>query len=83
MQQYLYPIMVECLEEGGYYAECPMLQGCHVEGDTYAEVMENIEDAIKVILKSYQELNKELPEVPLLQGNTIVTSSIPVAAGAK
>ena len=83
MQQYLYPIMVECLEEGGYYAECPMLQGCHVEGETYAEVMENIEDAIKVIRKSYQELDKKLPEVPLFQGNIIVTSSIPVAVGAK
>ncbi|MCK4905832.1 type II toxin-antitoxin system HicB family antitoxin [bacterium] len=83
MRQYLYPIIVECLEEGGYYAECPILQGCHVEGTTYAEVMENIEDAIKLMLKSYQELNKELPQVPILKGDVIVTSSIPVAVGSK
>ena len=45
--------------------------------------MENIEDAIKVILSSYQELNKELPKIPVLQGDIVVTSSIPVAVGSK
>ncbi len=83
MQQYMYPIIVECLEEGGYYAECPILPGCHVEGKTYAEVMENIEDAIKIILSSYEELNKELPKVPVLQGDIVVTSSIPMAVKSR
>lgn len=46
MKTTLFPIVVECMEEGGYYAECPLLQGCHVEGDTYIEVIENIQDAI-------------------------------------
>ena len=27
----LYPLVIECLAEGGYYAECPVLPGCHVE----------------------------------------------------
>ncbi|MBI2920794.1 MAG: type II toxin-antitoxin system HicB family antitoxin [Planctomycetes bacterium] len=76
---YLFPIMVECLEEGGYYAECPVLQGCHVEGDTYAEAVENLEDAIRLFLKSYRELGKPLPAIPRIQRRTAVTGGIPMA----
>ena len=81
MKSYLYPVVVECMEEGGYYAECPSLQGCHVEGDTYAEVVENIEDAIRVIVESYKELGKRLPDIPMLEGNIVVSANIPVPVG--
>ena len=80
MKTLLYPVVLECLEEGGYYAECPVLQGCHVEGDTYAKAMENLEDAIRVMLLSYQELNLPLPSIPAIDGHLVVTSSIPVRA---
>ncbi|MEA5597767.1 type II toxin-antitoxin system HicB family antitoxin [Rivularia sp. UHCC 0363] len=33
-------------EEGGYWAEVPALPGCITEGDTWEELMANIEDAI-------------------------------------
>ena len=59
----LYPIIVECMEEGGYYAGCPSIQGCHVEGETYIEAIENLTDAIQIIIDSYQELRKLLPDV--------------------
>ena len=78
MKTQLYPIILECLEEGGYYAECPLLQGCHVEGDTYTEALENLEDAIRIMLESYQELEKPLPVIPAIEGHLIVTGSIPV-----
>ena len=52
----LYPIVIEYLAEGGYYAECPVLPGCHVEANTYAEAVENLEDAIRIFLDSYREL---------------------------
>ena len=59
----LYPIIVECMDEGGYYAECPLIQGCHVEGETYIEAIENLTDAIQIIIDSYRELGKPLPDV--------------------
>ena len=77
MKTHLYPIILECMEEGGYYAECPILQGCHVEGETYAEALENLEDAIRVILESYRELGKPLPTIPEIEGGLVVTGSIP------
>jgi predicted RNase H-like HicB family nuclease len=66
----LYPIIVECMEEGGYYAECPIIQGCHVEGDTYAEAIENLQDAIQIIIASYRELEKPFSEILLASKNT-------------
>ena len=78
MKTHLYPIILECMEEGGYYAECPILPGCHVEGETYTKTLENLEDAIRVILESYKELGKPTPTIPEVEGNLIVTSSIPV-----
>ncbi|MGA2385311.1 MAG: type II toxin-antitoxin system HicB family antitoxin [Candidatus Bathyarchaeia archaeon] len=33
-------------ETGGYVAIVPALPGCHTQGDTLAEVMENVKEAI-------------------------------------
>ena len=39
IMEYHFKIIIEECEEGGYYAECPAFQGCHVEGDTYEETI--------------------------------------------
>ncbi|MBU1261489.1 type II toxin-antitoxin system HicB family antitoxin [bacterium] len=78
MKTMLFPIVVECMEEGGYYAECSILQGCHVEGETYSEAIENIQDAIKIFLDSYQELGKKIPQFPVYEGNVMIASGIPI-----
>ena len=46
---FLYPITIEPMEEGDYFASCSALQGAHAEGKTIAEAIENIEDIIKKI----------------------------------
>ncbi len=79
MKVELYPIIVECTEEGGYYAECPLIQGCHVEGETYAEAIENLQDAIQIIIASYQELGKPLPNITTLEEKFIIPTSLPIA----
>ncbi len=40
--EYTFEIVIEECEEGGYYAECPAFQGCHVEGKTYEEIISEI-----------------------------------------
>jgi len=35
-------------ETGGYVAIVPALPGCHTQGDTLAEVMENVKEAINL-----------------------------------
>lgn len=33
-------------EDGGYNVSCPAIPGCHSQGDTIDEALENIKDAI-------------------------------------
>lgn len=57
----LYPVVIEACEEGGYFADCPLLQGCHAEGKTYAEVIENIEDVINLHIEVRKNHNEFIP----------------------
>jgi len=45
----------------GYYAFCPELQGCYTQGDSYEEVMKNIEDAIRLHLQDRIENGEDIP----------------------
>lgn len=73
----LYPVTIEACEEGGYFANCPSLQGCHAEGETYSEVIDNIEDVIKSHIKIRKKHNEFMPEIELKKG-TAVSINLPV-----
>jgi antitoxin HicB len=47
VKEYKFSVVIEPAEEGGYFAECPALPGCASQGETYAEAVANIQDAIK------------------------------------
>jgi predicted RNase H-like HicB family nuclease len=51
-------------ETGGYVAIVPALPGCHTQGDTLAEVMENVKEAIDLYWETLtaQEKNELLKE---------------------
>ncbi len=40
-------IIREDKEDGGYNISCPALSGCHSQGDTTEEALENIKEAIE------------------------------------
>ena len=61
MKRYLLRVEVEPLEEGGYLATCPDLQGCHAEGETVAEALANVEDVARVIIELCLENGLPLP----------------------
>ena len=54
-------VQVEALEEGGFLANCPAIQGCHAEGNTVAEALENLEDVARVILELRRQEDWPLP----------------------
>jgi predicted RNase H-like HicB family nuclease len=58
----------------GYFAFCPGLQGCYTQGDTYEEVMENIKDAIRLVLEDMKASGEELPAAA-----TVSLTSVDVA----
>jgi len=45
--------------EYGFDAHCPALPGCHSQGDTIEETIENIKDAIKTYLQMIKEETKD------------------------
>jgi predicted RNase H-like HicB family nuclease len=46
-------------DKNGYYAFCPKLKGCHSQGDTLEEVLENIKEAIELYLESLPTEERE------------------------
>ena len=45
--------------EYGFDAHCPALPGCHSQGDTLEEAIENIKDAIETYLHMIAEETKD------------------------
>ena len=54
--------VIKPAEEGGFYAYCPLLPGCASEGETYAETIANIEEAIRGYLEVALKYGDPLPE---------------------
>ena len=46
-------------ETGGYVALVPALPGCHTQGETLAEVMENVKEAIDLYLETLSAKEKK------------------------
>ncbi len=43
----IYRVVIEKGEDFGYVIYCPAIPGCHSQGNTVEEAIENIKDAIK------------------------------------
>ena len=54
---YNYTVIFEKEKEGGYHAFCPVLKGCHSQGDNFEEAVENITEAVALYLESLKEDN--------------------------
>ena len=51
----VYRVVIEKGEDFGYVAHCPAIPGCHSQGNTIEEAIENIKDAIKDCLSALDE----------------------------
>lgn len=61
-KRYKLPVDIEELEEGIYLATCPVLPGCHAEGETIARAIENIQEAARLVIEFRLEQGLGLPE---------------------
>ena len=52
-----YPVVVH-KSEYGFDVHCPLFPGCHSQGDTENEALENIKDAITTYLEMVAEEEK-------------------------
>ncbi|MEX2599963.1 MAG: type II toxin-antitoxin system HicB family antitoxin [Dehalococcoidia bacterium] len=53
-----YDVILEPAEEGGFTAYVPALRGCVSEGDTEAEALENVKDAILTWLDTWEQIDQ-------------------------
>jgi predicted RNase H-like HicB family nuclease len=70
MNNFMFPVVVE-KDSDGYFAYCPSLQGCYTQGDTYEEVLSNIEDAIRLHIEDRIASGESLPFNEMVSLTTI------------
>ena len=68
-----YTVIIEPEEEGGFHIWCPALKGCHSQGDTKEEALENIQEVIAAYSESLQAEGLPFPA-------DIVTQQVEAAA---
>jgi predicted RNase H-like HicB family nuclease len=61
-REYRFTIIIEPCEEGGYFAVCPAFPGCHVEGETYEETLNEMRAAIDAFIEDYKEEGEPIPD---------------------
>jgi predicted RNase H-like HicB family nuclease len=65
MNKITLPVIIQ-LDEEGYFASCPSLQGCYTQGDSYEEILENIKDVILLHIQDRIANGEELPKISQL-----------------
>ncbi|HEV2947490.1 MAG TPA: type II toxin-antitoxin system HicB family antitoxin [Gemmataceae bacterium] len=55
-----FPVIIE-KDRRGYFAACPVLQGCYTQGSTYEEALDNIEEAISLHVEDRMENGEAIP----------------------
>lgn len=70
MQKFQLPIVIE-KDEDGYFAFCPVLQGCYTQGDSYEEAIDNIEDAIRLHIEDRIAGGESVPSSELVSLATL------------
>jgi predicted RNase H-like HicB family nuclease len=61
MKKNVFEILVHEAEDGGYWAECPSIEGCYSQGETLDELQSNIKEAIELCLDELRAKNKRIP----------------------
>ncbi|MDP2937135.1 MAG: type II toxin-antitoxin system HicB family antitoxin [Dehalococcoidia bacterium] len=72
MSTYRYNVIIEQDEDGLFVASCPTLQGCYTQGETYAEALENIKDAIRLHIDARRQLGEPVPLESVLEEVEVV-----------
>ena len=60
-RKYVFPILIE-EDEDGFHAFCPVLRGCHTQGDTIDEAQRNVEEAVGLYVESLVADGESIPE---------------------
>jgi len=69
-----YTVVIHKAEEGGFWAEVPVIPGCYSQGETIEETLENTREAIEAHLQALRDEGGEVPpEEDLIIGRVRVS----------
>ncbi len=75
MRAYDFKVFLEPDETGGYVVSCPALVGCYSQGETVAEAMANIKEAIELCLEDMRARGEAIPDpAGVIVGSVVVTA---------
>lgn len=60
-ERHEFPVVLTPDEDGGFAVECPVIPGCISQGDSRAEALANIREAIELCLEGQDEEGWLLP----------------------
>ncbi len=70
---YKVPLLLTPQTEGGYTVTSPLLPELVTEGDSIAEALENVKDALAAVIEIYQDQGRPLPQnTQILDANSPV-----------
>ena len=61
-----YTVILDRQPDGGFHAYCPTLKGCHSQGDSLDEALDNIREAIEAYLESLGAHGEPIPQEDIL-----------------
>lgn len=61
MTTHRFTVILDREPGGGIHVSCPALRGCHSQGDTLDEAMQNIREAIEVYVESLLAHGEPVP----------------------
>ena len=59
-KSYTFEVVVE-KDADGYFGYCPSLEGCCTQGESYEETLDNLRDAIKLIVEDRLASGEPVP----------------------
>ena len=78
--EFVLPVQVQMLREGGFLAICDVIQGCHAEGKTLPHALKNLQDVAKTLLELRLEDGLGMPEgLRLARANRLLRGEILVS----
>ena len=70
---YKLPLVLSPQPEGGFVVTSPMVPELITEGETVAEALDNVRDALAAVVELYEDLGKTLPlNLQVTEGNSSV-----------
>jgi predicted RNase H-like HicB family nuclease len=62
MKHYEFKVVLDPDPSGGYVVTCPSIPGCYSQGETIAEALKNVREAIALCLEDMRAHKEKLPD---------------------